>query len=303
MNIKSFIIGRNPNISQNEKAIYINDPTKKVSSNHCKVTFDGVNFFIEDLMSSNGTFVDRIKITKKTLITNNSSIYLGENYSFSLRNTIIQNDKKHHYDNSFNENNNNLNIENELKNNNSVFFNNVISIFNFSDSNTFFINALKRIFEAFIILFFLLSVIIIFEYNKVKSEVFNENLKFGLILFFVFVIITCVLCIILLLKKRQKLDILILSTKKKVFSSLLSVLTSTLGEIFGLFLVIIGIGYSLIELIILLFYKKDFDKIHQYDTYPILESLSGFIIYPMLGILIVLLFNFFSEKIKNTQLL
>ncbi len=55
---KIFIIGRNPNAASGEIPIVVNDPSKKVSSNHCRVLYDNGNFYIEDLISTNGTYVD-----------------------------------------------------------------------------------------------------------------------------------------------------------------------------------------------------------------------------------------------------
>ncbi|MGB3345038.1 MAG: FHA domain-containing protein [Aequorivita sp.] len=90
MSIKSFIIGRNPNASQGEIPITVNDPSKKVSSNHCRITYDGGRFFIEDLISTNGTFVDGTKINTRTEIFESSTITLGPSFLFSLNHPIIQ---------------------------------------------------------------------------------------------------------------------------------------------------------------------------------------------------------------------
>ncbi|MCF6297652.1 MAG: FHA domain-containing protein [Flavobacteriaceae bacterium] len=87
---KTFIVGRNPNVSQGEIPIQINDPTKKVSSNHCRITFDGANYFIEDLISTNGTFVNGQKIASKIIVNSNTLITLGRKYPFSTSQLQIQ---------------------------------------------------------------------------------------------------------------------------------------------------------------------------------------------------------------------
>ncbi len=87
---KTFIIGRNPNVSQGEIPIAVNDPSKKVSSNHCRITYDGSNFYIEDLISTNGTFVDGEKISGKKAVSSSSVIKLGGTYLFSLNHPTIQ---------------------------------------------------------------------------------------------------------------------------------------------------------------------------------------------------------------------
>lgn len=89
MTTKTFIIGRNPNVSQGEIPITVNDPSKKVSSNHCRITYDGDNFFIEDLISTNGTFVDRERINNRRLVTRDNTITLGPQFVFSLQHPII----------------------------------------------------------------------------------------------------------------------------------------------------------------------------------------------------------------------
>jgi len=88
MSVKTYLVGRNPNVSQGEIAININDPSKRVSSNHCRITFDGTNFYIEDLISVNGTYVNGKKITNRTIIDFNSIITLGKNFNFSLQHYI-----------------------------------------------------------------------------------------------------------------------------------------------------------------------------------------------------------------------
>lgn len=90
MQTKIFIVGRNPNVSQGEIPVAVNDPSKKVSGNHCRITFDGNYFYIEDLISTNGTFVDGLRINSRTQISAANRITLGESYLFSLNHPVIQ---------------------------------------------------------------------------------------------------------------------------------------------------------------------------------------------------------------------
>lgn len=88
---KVFIIGRNPSNDGLSTPIVVNDPYNNVSTNHCKITYDGANFYIEDLNSSNGTFVDGNKINTKTKISKENTILLGSNYVLNLDNPEFQN--------------------------------------------------------------------------------------------------------------------------------------------------------------------------------------------------------------------
>lgn len=82
--MQTFIIGRNPNVSAGEIPVKINDLTNKVSSNHCRITFDGTHYFIEDLISTNGTFVNGTKVSGRVIVEPNSVITLGEKHRFFL---------------------------------------------------------------------------------------------------------------------------------------------------------------------------------------------------------------------------
>lgn len=82
--MQTFIIGRNPNVSAGEIPVKINDLTNKVSSNHCRITFDGVHYFIEDLISTNGTFVNGTKVSGRVIVVPDSVITLGEKHRFFL---------------------------------------------------------------------------------------------------------------------------------------------------------------------------------------------------------------------------
>lgn len=87
---KIFIIGRNPNAASGEIPIVVNDPSKKVSSNHCRVLYDNGNFYIEDLISTNGTYVDGEKVNSRTRVTEASRITLGESFPFSVNHPVIK---------------------------------------------------------------------------------------------------------------------------------------------------------------------------------------------------------------------
>lgn len=87
---KIFIIGRNPNAASGEIPIVVNDPSKKVSSNHCRVLYDNGNFYIEDLISTNGTYVDGEKVNSRTRVTEASRITLGESFPFSVNHPVIR---------------------------------------------------------------------------------------------------------------------------------------------------------------------------------------------------------------------
>lgn len=87
---KIFIIGRNPNAGSGEIPIVVHDPSKKVSSNHCRIIYDSGAFYIEDLISTNGTFVDGSRINSKIRVTEANRITLGETFPFSLSHPAIK---------------------------------------------------------------------------------------------------------------------------------------------------------------------------------------------------------------------
>ncbi len=61
---------------QLDNDIVIND--SEVSRNHAKISYDGINYFIQDLNSTNGTVVNGKKISEKTLLTKGTKIEIGE---------------------------------------------------------------------------------------------------------------------------------------------------------------------------------------------------------------------------------
>jgi len=90
MSYHAFIIGRNPSASALEVPIAINDPLKHVGSNHCRITYDNGNYYIEDLGSKNRTYVDGIPIHYRVQINSKSRITLGKKYEFSLDHPLIR---------------------------------------------------------------------------------------------------------------------------------------------------------------------------------------------------------------------
>ncbi|MDP2693096.1 MAG: FHA domain-containing protein [bacterium] len=94
MVLSTYIIGRDPKVSDGEIAIAVNDLSKRVSKTHCKISFDGQHIFIEDLNSTNGTYVNGSKIIDITKIEYSSSLSLGKNFSFSLNSLNISDPKE-----------------------------------------------------------------------------------------------------------------------------------------------------------------------------------------------------------------
>lgn len=52
-------------------------PDKKISSQHCRITIEGNNCYIEDMGSTNGTFLSGKKVTGKATIQNLDEITIG----------------------------------------------------------------------------------------------------------------------------------------------------------------------------------------------------------------------------------
>ncbi|QAA82671.1 FHA domain-containing protein [Aequorivita sp. H23M31] len=84
METKVFIVGREPKVSNKEISILVNDPTNRVSKSHCRISFDGLNLFIEDLNSTNGTYINGDRIDSGTKIDFSSSISLGRSFPLNL---------------------------------------------------------------------------------------------------------------------------------------------------------------------------------------------------------------------------
>lgn len=68
--LMSFLIGR-----QHDNALIIND--EQVSAHHARIVFDGTTYHIEDLASTNGTFVDGMSIRTRTPLVSECLIKIG----------------------------------------------------------------------------------------------------------------------------------------------------------------------------------------------------------------------------------
>jgi len=86
-----FIVGRGPNCQPGEVPIVINDQTHTVSNTHCRIIIENEQMFIEDLKSTNGTFVNGNRIAQAVKIDLNSNIMLGKRAQFHLTLPSIQN--------------------------------------------------------------------------------------------------------------------------------------------------------------------------------------------------------------------
>lgn len=60
INRKKFIIGKSPSCN-----LQIND--NLISRIHCNIIDTGNNFIIEDMQSTNGTFINKVKVNKRIL--------------------------------------------------------------------------------------------------------------------------------------------------------------------------------------------------------------------------------------------
>ena len=62
-------------VGREEGDVVIAHPS--VSKNHAKITFQGGRFFVEDLKSSNGTFVDGARVDGRAPLTNQGTVTFG----------------------------------------------------------------------------------------------------------------------------------------------------------------------------------------------------------------------------------
>lgn len=69
---EEIIIGRNSNVSD-----LVLKGDKAVSGKHCKIIYEDGKFFIEDIGSSNGTYVNQTKIKGKTEIVRGDELVMG----------------------------------------------------------------------------------------------------------------------------------------------------------------------------------------------------------------------------------
>ncbi len=90
MKTKTFIIGTNPKGKRDDIKVKIDDKYNEVSETHCKLTLKGTDFYIEDLNSATGTYVNGEKILEKTNVDFDDEITLGFNNKLSLNNKLIK---------------------------------------------------------------------------------------------------------------------------------------------------------------------------------------------------------------------
>ncbi|HZK07128.1 MAG TPA: RDD family protein [Bacteroidales bacterium] len=86
-----FIVGRSPSCNTGETPIIINDSTNTVSSTHCRIIVENGLVYIEDLNSTNGTFINGNRINQAVKVDLSSSIMLGKRLQFRLTHPSIQN--------------------------------------------------------------------------------------------------------------------------------------------------------------------------------------------------------------------
>jgi hypothetical protein len=320
MSIKTYLIGRNPNVSQGEIAVKINDPSKKVSSNHCRIIFDGANFFIEDLISVNGTFVDGEKINSRTLVNINSNIKLGENYAFYLTNPIIQsslqslqetqslnqtqletpqNSQKFIIKNQNSGKQLNVSLDTDNK-----FFSFITPYLQYIDNGIFFKNPIISVYAVFAFLFLLIPFSIL-----IKSGVFNNNYLtgkdfFALILMWLFITFNSWVCFQLLWNRRKELKENINASDDYKATPIIAHLVKTLGEVIGTTTVIIGVGMSLILAIFYSGYSGVISSIvrdvpfFNRDFFGNDLQFLNIFIFPIFGYIIIIFFKFLSETIS-----
>ena len=70
--LNSLIIGKNPQLCQ-----VVIDYDKTVSKRHCEIFTDGTMFRVRDLGSTNGTFLDGMRVTDGTAVSSGSILQLG----------------------------------------------------------------------------------------------------------------------------------------------------------------------------------------------------------------------------------
>lgn len=86
-----FIIGKDPDptfIANNERVYSISETadTEYVSRTHCRISIENGKMVIEDLNSTNGTYVDGQRISEPTSISLKNTITLGKAYVLNLEN-------------------------------------------------------------------------------------------------------------------------------------------------------------------------------------------------------------------------
>ena len=316
MSIKTYLVGRNPNVSQGEIAVKINDPSKKVSSNHCRITFDGINFFIEDLISVNGTFVNGKKINTRTPININSDIKLGENYNFSLTHPIIQSTLSTSQNLSqtafetpkstqkfvFKDQNSGKQIGVSL-NTKSKFFTFIKPYLNYIDNGSFFKNPIIAVYAVLAFLYLLVPFSILIGSNVFNSKYLTGKDFFALILAWLFITFNSWICFQLLWNRRSQLKDNINASHDYKATPIISHIIKTLGEVIGTTFAIVGTGLSLILVIFYSGYSGVINSVAREIPFFDRGLSSGLyflniFIYPIIGYLIIILFKFLSETVS-----
>jgi len=296
--MKTFIIGRNPKVSQGEIPIFVHDHSKVVSSNHCRIFFDGVHYFIEDLISVNGIYVDGVKISNKTIVTFNSRITLGEHFPFSLKELQMQdeNDSKSRISNKIESKETyEFAQRNDYGYENNMFFNFFQPIIKKIDNGSAFkkpiiwLFTINAIFSLIAPLFYLIYYLLFFKnsiYMNSFSMIANDDISaavvFGIIIIFLFFVFAGWISFQIYWYRKNQIDDITYSNDIYVMP-LLSHIFKTNGEVLGVTIGILGFGVSFIALI--------FDI--EYDYLPL-----GMVLFPLLGYIIFFIFRYIAERIK-----
>lgn len=314
---KTFIVGRNPNVSQGEIPIQINDPSKKVSGNHCRITYDGANYYIEDLISSNGTFVNEQKIASKTLVNDNSQIKLGGSYNFSLENLNISSNNKFNSDESLDYSFKDKNSGKEINvsvSTDSKFFSFILPYLNYMDNGRFFKNPIIWVYTILAVLYLVVPFSLI-----IVSDVFNEYLTgkgaIALIIGWLIVAFNSWVCFQILWNRKKELRNIIQANDTYKAVPIFSHIIKTYGEVLGTTIGIVGTGASLLSILFYgmgrNIYSSSLSEILKFAfdspfSGTILNEIIGtnvanvflIFIFPIYGYLTVLFFKFISEMIS-----
>ncbi len=315
MSIKTYLVGRNPNVSQGEIAVKINDPSKKVSSNHCRITYDGANFYIEDLISVNGTYVNGKKINGRTPINMNSNIKLGENYNFSLAHPVIQSTLQNTSQNLdqtafetpqstqkfvFKDQNSGKQVDVSL-NTKSKFFTFINPFLNYIDNGDFFKKPIIAVYAVFAFLFLLIPFLFIIGSRAFNSTHLTAKDFFALILGWLVIAFNSWICFQLLWNRRKQLKETINASHDYKATPIISHIIKTFGEVLGTTIAIVGTGFSLIGSVfyggdggLILYFISDYMPIFRGFTSGNLFFLNIFI-FPIAGYLTIIQFKFLSE--------
>ena len=315
MSVKTYLVGRNPNVSQGEIAIKIEDPSKKVSSNHCRITFDGSSFYIEDLISVNGTYVNGKKINSRTLVDINSNIKLGENYIFSLTNPIIQSSLQNSNSmrqtqfetqqstqkfvikdqNTGKQLNLSVNTENK-------FFSFINPFLQYIDNGNFFKNPIIAVYAVFAFLFLLIPFSVLIKSGAFNSDYLTGKDFFALILMWLFIAFNSWVCFQILWNRRKELKNKINESDDYMATPIIAHLIKTLGEVIGTTTVIVGVGMSLI---LAIFYDGYSNSIYSvvreipfFNRRIFGNQFLNILIFPLYGYIIIIFFKFLSETIS-----